>query len=126
MNKVHLSGRLTAKPELKYTQSNTPVLAFTLAVNRPKQKDKEQETDFINIVAWRNTAEFISKYFDKGQAMLLSGKIQVRNYEDKEGKKRTITEVIADEVEFMGSKKQEEDPYAAFGEKVEYDNQLPF
>ena len=107
MNKVILCGRLTAKPELRYTGSNKPYARFTLAVNRPRIKDKEQEVDFINCIAWRNTAEFVNKYFDKGQEILISGRIQNSTYEDKDGNKRTNTDIVVEEVKFVGSKKQE-------------------
>lgn len=101
LNKFIGIGRLTADPELKTTTSGISVISFTIAINRPKYKDQEKaQADFINIVAWRTQAEFVSKYFKKGQAILIVGAIQTRNYEDKEGKKRTAFEVVADEVQF--------------------------
>lgn len=107
MNKVILMGRLTKDPDTRYTQTtNTQVTSFTLAVNR--RFSKEKETDFINIVTWNKTAEFCSKYFKKGQQVGVIGRIQTRNYEDKDGKKVYVTEVIAEEVYFADSKKEEE------------------
>lgn len=100
MNKIFLKGRLARDPELRYTTSDTPVATFTLAIGR---KAKEDKADFINCVAWGKTGEFVSKYFTKGQEMLLVGRIQVRDY-DKDGHKVYVTEVIAEEVEFCGSK----------------------
>lgn len=102
MNKVILIGRLTKDPEIRYTQNNTPVCNFTLAVDRRFSKDKQ--ADFISCQAWQKTAEFISKYFQKGSMIAVVGRIQTRTWEDNEGKKRYITEVIVDEVYFAGSK----------------------
>lgn len=104
MNNVSLMGRLTADPELKQTYNGIPALSFCIAVDRPYAKDGNQQADFINIVAWRNTAEFISKYFVKGQMIALEGSIQTRNYEDKNGNKRTAFEVVARQVHFCGGK----------------------
>lgn len=108
MNKVILMGRLTKDPEVRYTQStNTMVTSFTLAVNRRFVKQgEERQADFINIVAWNKTAEFVSKYFSKGQQVGVIGRIQTRNYENEEGIKHYITEVIAEEVYFAGDKKE--------------------
>lgn len=101
LNNVVLMGRLTKDPELRHTQSNIPVASFTIAVDRGYKKD---EADFINIVAWRGTAEFVSKWFTKGQLVAVSGKLQTRKYQDRDGNSRTATEVIADEVFFAGAK----------------------
>lgn len=101
INSVILMGRLTADPELRQTQNGTAVTSFTVAVDRRFQRD---QTDFINVVAWKQTAEFVEKYFKKGSLIALRGSIQQRNYEDKNGNKRTAFEVIADEVSFCGSK----------------------
>lgn len=102
MNKVILMGRLTKNPEIRYTQTNNKQVAnFTLAVNRRFTEG----TDFINIVAWNKTAEFVSKYFNKGQQVAVVGNIQMRTYDDKDGKKVYVTEVIAEEVYFADSKK---------------------
>lgn len=107
MNKVVLMGRLTKDPETRYTQTNNvQVTSFTLAVNRRFTKDGEQQADFINIVSWNKTAEFVSKYFRKGQQVGVIGRIQTRNYDDDKGVKHYITEVIAEEVYFADSKKE--------------------
>lgn len=133
LNKAILMGRLTADPELKRTQSNVAVCAFTLAVQRAKYKDKAQETDWVEVVAWGTTAEFVSKYFTKGQLVAVCGRIQTRTWEDKQGNKRKTTEVVADEVHFAEGKrdnepkKQNDDlpmPFD-FGEEIE-DGGLPF
>lgn len=101
-NKVILVGNLTADPELKKTTSGVSVVSFTLAIQRrfAKQDDAVQ-ADFINIVAWRQTAEFIARYFTKGRSMLVCGALQSRNYTDQNGQKRYITEVVAEEVSFV-------------------------
>jgi single-strand DNA-binding protein len=104
LNKVILGGRLTTAPELKQTTSGTLVTSFSLAVDRKFQKDSQnKQTDFIQIVAWRQTAEFISNYFKKGSSICIIGEIQTRSY-DKDGVKRYITEVIATEAYFVDSK----------------------
>ena len=107
MNKVILCGKLTAKPELRYTTNNTAYARFNIAVNRPKQKDKEQQADFINCLAWNKLGETISKYFDKGQSILVTGRIQNDSYTDKDGKKRISSYVLVEEIEFVGSKPKE-------------------
>jgi single-strand DNA-binding protein len=107
LNKVILGGRLTADVELKTTPSGVSVCSFSLAINRKYVKQGEQpQTDFINIVAWRTTAEFISKYFKKGSCICISGSIQTRNYTDNNGNKRTAFEVVADEAYFVDSKNE--------------------
>lgn len=107
INNVVLMGRLTADPELKNTATGVEVCSFCIAVDRKYQsKDSEKQTDFINMVAWRQTAAFITKYFRKGQMIAIEGSIQTRSYEDKEGKKRTVFEVLADNVSFCGSKSE--------------------
>ena len=110
MNKVILMGRLTKDPEVRYTQAtNTMVTSFTLAVNRRfVRPGEERQADFINIVAWNKTAEFVSKYFSKGQQVGVIGRIQTRNYDNEEGIKHYVTEVIAEEVYFAGEKKDVE------------------
>ena len=101
-------GRLTRDPELRRTQSGTAVASFTLAVDRDyKPQDGERETDFIDIVAWRGTGEFVSKYFSKGRMAVVEGRLQVRDWTDKDGNKRRSTEVIADNVYFGDSKRSE-------------------
>lgn len=105
LNKVILIGRLTADPELKQTPSGVAVTSFTIAVDRQATKEGKKETDFINIVAWRKTAEFISKYFNKGSAIIVCGSIQTRSWKDSESKNRYATEVVASEVSFAEAKK---------------------
>lgn len=113
LNKAILMGRLTADPELKHTQNNIPVTSFTLAVDRTFGKEKQ--TDFLDIVAWRNTAEFVSKWFSKGMLVAVSGRMQTRIWEDKQGNKRKTTEVVADEVFFAeGKRGQEEEGSGTF------------
>ena len=107
MNKAILIGRLTKEPETRYTQTNNiQVTSFTLAVNRRFAKKGEQQADFINVVSWNKTAEFVSKYFKKGQQVAIVGRIQTRNYDDNNGAKHYVTEVIAEEVYFADSKKE--------------------
>lgn len=103
LNKVTIMGRFTKEPDIRYTQSGTPVASFTLAVDRDFSKDKE--ADFINCSAWQKTAEFIQKYFHKGNMAIVAGRLQVRNYEDREGNKRQSTEVVAENVYFCESKR---------------------
>lgn len=103
-NKAILGGRLTADPELKQTTSGISVCSFSLAVNRKFQKEGEQQVDFINCVAWRNTAEFISRYFKKGSSLCIVGNIQTRSWTDNNGQKRFATEVIVDEASFVDGK----------------------
>ena len=106
MNKVILMGRLTRDPEVRYTQSNTAVASFSIAVNRRfVRQGEERKADFINIVAWNQTAEFVSKYFKKGQQVGIVGRIQTRNYDDADGKKVYVTEVVAEEVYFADSRR---------------------
>ena len=106
LNHITIMGRLTRDPEVRYTQSQLPVASFTVAVDRDfAAKDGgERQTDFINCVAWRSTAEFISKYFHKGSMIVVSGRLQIRQYQDKEGNNRTAAEVVADNVYFGESR----------------------
>ena len=105
MNRVELIGRITRDPELRYTSSNIATARFTLAVNRPFQSQNgEQGTDFINIVVWRKQAENVKNYLSQGSQVAIDGRIQTRSYDDQNGQKRYVTEVVADNVEFMGSK----------------------
>ena len=107
MNMICLLGRLTADPELRHTQSQVPVTSFTLAVDRAyAPKGQERQADFINVVAWRQTAEFVTRYFHKGQRLALTGTLQSRRYVDKDGNNRTAYEVVADNVYFAESKSQ--------------------
>ena len=104
-NLVVLTGRLTADPELRYTANNTPVTSFSIAVSRRYKAGEEAQADFINIVAWRSSAEFISKYFKKGSLIGIEGSIQTRRYQDKNGNNRTAFEVMANNVQFVESKR---------------------
>ena len=107
INNVVLMGRLTAVPELKTTQSGISTVRFSVAVERRYNKQgEERQTDFIDCVAWRQTAEFVSKYFNKGSMIAVIGSIQTRNYEDKNGNKRKAVEVQVDNVSFCGSKSE--------------------
>ena len=106
LNKIILMGRLTRDPELRRTGSGTAVTSFSLAVDRDfKSQSGEKETDFIDIVAWRNTAEFVSKYFTKGRMAVVEGRLQIRDWTDKDGGKRRSAEVVADNVYFGDSKR---------------------
>ena len=107
LNHIVLMGRLTRDPELRYTQSQTSVASFTLAVDRDfgGRDGGEKQTDFIDIVAWRSTAEFVSKYFTKGSMAVVSGRLQMRDWTDRDGNKRTSAEVVADNVYFGDSKR---------------------
>ena len=105
MNKVFLIGRLTRDPELRYTSSNVAVATFSLAVNRNfSNANGEREADFINIVVWRKQAENVKNYLSQGSQVAIDGRIQTRSYDDQDGKKRYVTEVVADNVEFLGTK----------------------
>jgi single-strand DNA-binding protein len=128
MNKVILVGRLARDPEVRYTQSGKANATFTLAINR---YGKNNEADFINCVAWEKLAEIVGNNLLKGSQVLVEGRIQVRNYETQEGQKRYVTEVIAQNIEFMGSKKPSEgqaDSTGAnsFGSEVFPDEEIPF
>lgn len=106
LNRIVLMGRLTRDPELRRTQSGTAVTSFSLAVDRDfKSQSGEKETDFIDIVAWRNTAEFVTKYFSKGRMAVVEGRLQIRDWTDNNGGKRRSAEVVADNVYFGDSKR---------------------
>jgi len=148
MNRVCLVGRLTAKPELRYTPSNVPTTRFSVAVNRTRKNEQGvREADFISIVAWRATAELICNYFDKGNQIGLEGRIQTGSYDDKDGNKRYTTDVVVDQVYFIDSRNSgnstsstpdvspydyqndtsssvnvENDPFADFGDSVSIDD----
>ena len=153
MNKVILIGRLTRDPELRYTSSNVPTASFSIAVDRNfTNQNGEREADFINIVVWRKQAENCKNYLTKGSQVAIEGRIQTRNYDGQDGKKVYVTEVVADNVQFLGSKggatasfndtttpydfAQEpaketadvsSDPFADFGSSIEIsDDELPF
>lgn len=146
MNRVELVGRLTAKPELRYTSSNLPYARFSVAVNRTfNNAQGERETDFINIVVWRKQAENVCNFLDKGSLVSIEGRLQTNNFTDKDGNKRYSMEVVADSVQFLESKGQrqassssnepspydyqdnsnvsvENDPFADFGDSVSIDD----
>ena len=142
MNKVCLIGRITKDPEIRYTANDIAVATFSLAVNRTfKNADGEYEADFINCVAFRNSAELLSKYVYKGDQLGIEGHIQTRNYDDKDGKKVYVTEVLVDSLDFLQNKREQSndtkitetttqaateavDPYKDFGEIVENDDNL--
>lgn len=106
LNRIVLMGRLTRDPELRRTQSGTAVVSFSIACDRDyAAQGAERETDFIDIVAWRGTAEFVEKYFSKGRMIVVGGRLQIRNWQDKEGNKRRSAEVLADSVYFGDSKR---------------------
>lgn len=131
LNKAILMGRLTRDPELRYTQNNTPVVTFTLAIDRSYSKGQERQTDFIDIVAWRRTAEFVSQWFTKGMMAVVVGSIQSRRWQDKNGNNRTSIEVVADEVQFGESKRSRENgavqpDNATFTEITGDDDEVPF
>ena len=116
LNHIVLMGRLTRDPELRHTGSGTAVASFTLAVDRDfKDQNGETSVDFIDVVAWRNTAEFVSRYFTKGRMAVVSGRLQIRNWTYKEGNKRRNAEVIADSV-YFGDSRRENGPEAPNGE----------
>lgn len=144
LNQIVLMGRLTRDVELRYTQSQTPVASFTLAVDRDYsgRDGGERETDFIDCIAWRNTAEFANKYFGKGRMTVVSGRLQVRDWKDRDGNKRRSTEVIVENMYFADSKSSESKSNApaaqgnrysapgggqsAFAELEDDDGDLPF
>ena len=147
MNKVLLIGRLTAKPELRYTGSNLPYTRFSIAINRTYSNNQGQrETDFINIIAWRKQAENVCNFLDKGSLVSVDGKLQTNNFTDKDGNKRYSMDVVADSVQFLESKNSRQntneptpydyqdapvptndvnvdnDPFADFGDSVSIDD----
>ena len=133
LNKIILMGRLTRDPELRHTGNGTAVASFSLAVDRDyKSQSGERETDFIDIVAWRSTAEFVSKYFSKGRMAVVDGRLQIRDWTDKDGAKRRTAEVVADNVYFGDSKRPVSDsdtaaPSGEFAEVPEDEKgELPF
>lgn len=131
LNRIIVMGRMTRDPELRRTNSGTAVASFTVAVDRDfKSQSGEKETDFIEVVAWRNTAEFVSKYFSKGRMAVVEGRLQIRDWTDKDGNKRRTAEIVADSVYFGDSKRDGGDaaqsaPQGGFSE-VEDDGDLPF
>ena len=138
LNRIILMGRLTRDPELRHTQTGTPVASFSLAVDRDF-KDKatgERTTDFIDVVSWRNTAEFVSRYFTKGRMAVVEGRLQMRDWTDKDGNKRRSAEVVADQVYFGDAGKKDDAPTTFggmsyqnnddFQELPDDDGKLPF
>lgn len=122
MNKVFLIGRLTRDPELRYTGNNTAVASFSLAVNRNfTNQAGEREADFINIVVWRKQAENVKNYLSQGSQVAIDGRIQTRSYDDSEGNKRYVTEVVADNVEFLGTKASNSSSSSSSPEPTPYD-----
>lgn len=122
LNKIFIMGRLTRDPELRRTQNGTAVAGFALAVDRDfKNADGTKETDFIEVVAWRSSAEFVSKYFAKGRMAIVEGRLQIRDWQDKDGNKRRNAEVVADNVYFGDSKKEGDSSggYKAAGKAVD-------
>ena len=129
LNHIVLMGRLCADPELRRTNSGTPVTSFTLAVDRDfKSQNGEKEADFVPVIAWRNTAEFVSKYFTKGRMAVVEGRLQMRNWTDKDGHKRTTAEVVAENVYFGDTKRGDSRSQAEpeYEEIREEDGDLPF
>ena len=138
LNKIIVMGRLTRDPELRRTGSGTAVTSFTLAVDRDfKDQNGDKETDFIDVVAWRNTAEFVSKYFAKGRMAVVDGRLQIRDWTDKDGGKRRSAEIIAENVYFGDSKHETQNTQAdnmaslagrmsGFAQIEQEDGELPF
>ena len=154
MNKVFLIGRLSRDPDLRHTTSGMAVCQINVAISRRANQGKDPETDFINVVVWDKQAENVARYLAKGRQVAVEGRIQTRSYDNNEGKKTYVTEVVASNVEFLGSASDnnrtpintdeenpfdnmpidepvttsvDDDPFATFGEKVEIsDNELPF
>ena len=114
LNHIVVMGRLTRDPELRKTASGVSVASFSVAVDRDfSQQDGKKETDFLDVVAWRNTAEFAEKYFTKGRMAVISGRLQIRNWEDKDGNKRRTAEILAENIYFGDSKKEDDAGSAA-------------
>lgn len=135
LNRIIIMGRMTKDPELRRTNTGTAVTSFTLAVDRDfKNQSGEKETDFIGVTCWRNTAEFVSKYFGKGRMAVAEGRLQNREWTDKDGNKRTTAEVVADNVYFADSKQSRSDydesdapaPAAPKMSAIEDEGELPF
>lgn len=131
MNKVILIGRLTRDAEIRYTTNNNAVAAFTIAVDRRAKAGEEKTADFINVVAWNKTAETIEKYFKKGSQIAIAGRLQTRTWEDEQGQKHHVTEVVVEEFDFTGSKKPTEETPETMGfsetdDIIGEDDDLPF
>ena len=117
LNHIVIMGRLTRDPELRYTQSQTPVVSFSVAVDRDfgGRDGGEKQTDFIDCVAWRSTAEFVNKYFRKGSMVAVSGRLQIRDWQDRDGNKRRSAEIVADNVYFGESRRRDDDSRDSYG-----------
>ena len=117
LNHIVIMGRLTRDPELRYTQSNTPVTSFRVAVDRDfaPRDGGERQTDFIDCVAWRNQAEFVSKYFQKGSMIIVSGRLQIREYTDKDGNRRNAAEIVAENIHFGESRRSRDEDGGNYG-----------
>ena len=134
INEVRLAGRLSTDAELRTTQSGVPVTSFQMAVNRPTKKGEEQIADFITVIAWKERAEFVTRYFRKGMAIYVAGSLRYRKFQDKSGANRSVLEVLADEVKFVESKKDTDNsgqapqftPDSANFQEVSGDEDLPF
>ena len=130
LNHITIMGRLTRDPEIRRTGSGVAVTSFTIACDRDFGQSGQKETDFIEVTAWRNTAEFVSKYFAKGRMAVVSGRLQIRKWEDKNGNKRNTAEVVADNVYFGDSKTDSSKPTSApasdYAMLDDDDSQLPF
>jgi single-strand DNA-binding protein len=126
MNKVILLGRLVRDPDVKYTQNGKCVTQITIAVNRPYQKDKQQEADFIPVIFWGKSAETVGNHFAKGERILVTGRLQIRSYDAKDGSKRWVTEVIATDFPEFIEKKQSngKSEFEEFG--TPFDEEIPF
>ena len=133
MNRVCLIGRLTSKPELRYTTSNIACTNITIAIDR--NYGEEKKADFINFVVWRKQAENVCKYLDKGSLVVIEGRLQQNSYEDRDGNRRYKLDVVADNIQFLNTKskdtkpvveekKKEEDPFANFGQQISIDDDL--
>ena len=122
LNHITIMGRLTRDPELRYTQSQTPVASFTLAVDRDfgGRDGGEKQTDFIDCVAWRQTAEFVSKYFQKGSMAVVSGRLQIRDWTDREGGKRRSAEVVVDNIYFGESRRRDSSEGSSYDSRSSY------
>ena len=122
LNHITIMGRLTRDPELRYTQSQTPVASFTLAVDRDfgSRDGGEKQTDFIDCVAWRSTAEFVNKYFQKGSMAVVSGRLQIRDWTDREGGKRRSAEVVVDNIYFGESRRRDSSEGSSYDSRSSY------
>lgn len=119
MNKVILIGNLTKDPELRYTPNGVAVATFTIAINRPRTNQAgEREADFINIVAWQKLADLCASYLRKGRQAAIEGRIQTRSYDNKEGKRVFVTEVLAENVQFLGGRREQDNPTSSNGENL--------